>query len=237
MISFSLSLDVSAAFPGTLIALVTADVLRVREPWPRCAAALEDLERKAAEGAWAPAGGTDPRIRAWHAAYRSFGTDPNRVRPGVEALGRRLAEKGRLPRVNPAVDACSAVSVRSGLPARAFDLDAIARPVEIRFAEGTEEFTPLGEPGTVRSPAPGEVVYASGTEVLTRHWNHRDARRTRVTEDSEQVVFVLETVDAARDGERLREAVLRLEELLAPHADEVEAEYLAPSQPQVMAGF
>ncbi|GGY35338.1 hypothetical protein GCM10010384_48040 [Streptomyces djakartensis] len=95
--------------------------------------------------------------RPWPAAYRAFGTDPRRIRPSVDALGRRMAKKGTLPRINPAVGA--------------------------------------SRPGVLDGVGFAKIVYTDTTDVLTRHWNHRDAHRTRVTEDSAHVPFVLETVD------------------------------------------
>ncbi|WP_030170453.1 B3/4 domain-containing protein [Streptomyces sp. NRRL S-813] len=231
MPAFRIAPAVADAFPDTLIALVTASGLRGREPWPHTAAALEELEQRLADGSWQPADETDPRIEAWHTGYRSFGTNPRRVRPSVDALGRRLAKKGTLPRINPAVDSYNAVSVRHGLPAGAFDLDHVTGDVDIRHADGTESFTPLGEPGTVENPRPGEIVYADATDVLTRHWNHRDAHRTRVTEDSTRVVFVLETLCAARDGHLLKIAAEELQGLLAPHAGRTAVHHLGPAQP------
>ncbi|NEY35700.1 hypothetical protein GTU99_26650 [Streptomyces sp. PRKS01-65] len=231
MTSFRISPAVAGAFPGTLIALVTATGLRGHEPWPATTAALEDLERRLAGGSWRPADESDPRIGSWHTAYRSFGTNPRRVRPSVDALGRRMAKKGSLPRINPAVDSYNAVSVRHGLPAGAFDLDRVTGDVDIRYADGTEEFTPLGEPGTVENPRPGEVVYADTAGVLTRHWNHRDAHRTRVTEDSARVAFVLETLDASRDADLLEAAARELRDLLAPHTDHTAVHRLGPQQP------
>ncbi|CAM5407830.1 Cytoplasmic protein OS=Streptomyces alboniger OX=132473 GN=CP975_04180 PE=4 SV=1 [Streptomyces alboniger] len=219
------------AFPDTRIAVVTADGLRGREPWPATAAALQELERQLADGAWRPADETDPRIEAWHSAYRSFGTNPRRVRPSVDALGRRLAKKGSLPRINPAVDSYNGVSVRHALPAGAFDLDRVTGDIDIRYADGTEEFTPLGEPDTVENPRPGEIIYTDGTGVLTRHWNHRDAHRTRVTEDSTHVAFVLETLRAADDGHLLAAAANELRDLLAPHADRTAVHYLGAAEP------
>jgi DNA/RNA-binding domain of Phe-tRNA-synthetase-like protein len=223
---------VAEAFPDTLIALVTASGLRGREPWPHTATALEDLEQQLADGTWRPADETDPRIEAWHTAYRSFGTNPRRIRPSVDALGRRLAKKGTLPRINPAVDSYNAVSVRHGLPAGAFDLSRVAGDVAIRYADGTESFTPLGEPDTAEHPKPGEIIYADTTGVLTRHWNHRDAHRTRVTEDSTHVAFVLETLEATRDGGLLKAAAEELQGLLAPHADRTAVHHLSPAGPQ-----
>ncbi|AVH94355.1 hypothetical protein C5L38_04175 [Streptomyces sp. WAC00288] len=233
MTVFRISPAVADAFPGTLVAVVTATGLHGREPWPRTAAAQEDLERRLADGTWRPAGETDPRIEAWHTAYRSFGTNPRRVRPSVDALGRRLAKKGALPRINPAVDSYNTVSVRHGLPAGAFDLDHVTGDVEIRHAEGTETFTPLGEPDTTENPKPGEIVYVDTTDVLTRHWNHRDAHRTRVTEDSTHVAFVLETLNATRDGHLLTTAADELRDLLAEHSTRTAVHHLDPAHPQV----
>ncbi|MGP3776897.1 B3/B4 domain-containing protein [Streptomyces sp. SDT5-1] len=231
MPAFHLTPAVADAFPDTLIAVVTATGLRGREEWPETVAALAELERELADGSWQPADETDPRIEAWHTAYRSFGTNPRRIRPSVDALGRRLAKKGALPRINPAVDSYNVVSVRHGLPAGAFDLDHVAGDVvEIRYADGTEEFTPLGEPDTVEHPKPGEVIYADATGVLTRHWNHRDAHRTCVTEDSTRVAFLMETVRADRDGHLLKAAAEELRDLLAPHAEQVTVDYVGQAE-------
>ncbi|MFE5792773.1 B3/4 domain-containing protein [Streptomyces sp. NPDC056503] len=235
MTTFRISPAVADDFPDTLVVVVTATGLRGGAPWPATTAALEELETRLADGTWAPADESDPRIEAWHTAYRSFGTNPRRVRPSVDALGRRLAKKGALPRIAPAVDSYNAVSVRHGLPAGAFDLDQVTGDVEIRYADGSETFTPLGEPGTVENPKPGEVVYTDTTDVLTRHWNHRDAHRTRVTEDSTHVAFVLETVAATRDGHLLRTAADDLRTLLQPHCDTSAVLYLGPAHPYATA--
>ncbi|MFF3941051.1 B3/B4 domain-containing protein [Streptomyces phaeofaciens] len=231
MTTFRISPAVADAFPDTLIALVTVTGLHGREPWPDTAAALHALEQQLADGTWQPADETDPRIEAWHTAYRSFGTNPRRVRPSVDALGRRMAKKGTLPRINPAVDSYNAVSVRHGLPAGAFDLDHVTGDVDIRYADGSEEFTPLGEPDTAENPKAGEIIYADNDGVLTRHWNHRDADRTRVTEDSLRVTFVLETLRATLDGGVLGSAAHELQSLLAPHAEQVSVHYLSPARP------
>ena len=232
MTIFRLSAAVADAFPDTLMAVLTATGLRGQEPWPGTATAIEELEQQLAAGTWGPADESDPRIEAWHCAYRSFGTDPRRVRPGVDALGRRMAEKGTLPRINPAVDSSNAASVHHGVPAGAFDLDRVVGDVDIRPADGGEEFTPAGEPGTIESPEPGEIIYADAGGALTRHWNHRDAHRTRVTEDSTHVAFVLETLHATRDGHLLKAAAEELHGLLIPHTEQTRVYYLSPAQPQ-----
>ncbi|MFI2780816.1 B3/4 domain-containing protein [Streptomyces sp. ALB3] len=232
MTTFRLSPAVTDAFPDSLVAVVIATGLRGREAWPATTTAQEDLEQQLAAGTWVPADESDPRIEAWHNAYRSFGTNPRRIRPSVDALGRRLVKRGSLPRINPAVDSYNSVSVRHGLPAGAFDLARVTGDVELRHADGSETFTPLGEPGTVENPKAGEIIYIDGTDVLTRHWNHRDAHRTRVTEDSTHVAFLLETLHGARDGHLLKTAVGELQDLLTGHSDRSSVDYLSPASPQ-----
>jgi len=211
---------VAAAYPGTEIRLVIARGLRTDEPWPEVD--LDAVEDRVA-GGWRPSDEGDPAARSWHKAFRAFGTNPRRIRPSVDALGRRLARTGRLPRITPAVDAYNLVSVTYAVPAGAFDLDRLDGDVEIRYAAAGDAFVPLGDPDTVETPDRGEVVYAQGTRILTRHWNHPDADATKVTMASRNVVFILERVDAAAvPSDRLAAAAEKLADLVRPHADRVE---------------
>jgi DNA/RNA-binding domain of Phe-tRNA-synthetase-like protein len=219
------SREVCEAFGGLRIDAVVASGFAGHRPWPELDARLAALEDGAAASPGSPGTAGDPRddphIAAWHAAYRAFGTNPRRQRPSAEALRRRLARSGRLPRVNPAVDCYNLVSASYGVPAGAFDLSAVTGDIVIRVADGSETFTPLGEPGTTESPHPGEVIYTDAAGVLTRHWNHRDADRTKVTRDSRLILFLLETVDAATFGPVLDAATASLAGLLASRSDSV----------------
>jgi DNA/RNA-binding domain of Phe-tRNA-synthetase-like protein len=223
--------DVQARFPDLRVELVVATGLDNAPQWAEAETALSAAEADAAAGAitWSE---DDPAIASWHAAYRAFGTNPRRTRPSVDALLRRLVRQGRLPRVNGAVDAYNATSVRFTVPAGAFDLDRLDTHVEIRPATADDRFTPLGEPDELETPAAGEIVYAQGTEVLTRHWNHRDAHRTRVREDTAAAVFMLERVSADVPAERLTDAAAHLASLLTPHAASVTRSTLTAQAPE-----
>jgi DNA/RNA-binding domain of Phe-tRNA-synthetase-like protein len=212
---------VCAAFPGLRIDAVVADGFSGQRPWPEVEARLAALEADVAAGKPVASGEDDPHIASWHAAYRAFGTNPKRQRPSVDALRRRLARTCRLPRINPAVDCYNLVSAASGVPAGAFDLRRVTGDITIRFADGSESFTPLGEPETVENPRPGEVVYTDGDGVLTRHWNHRDAERTKVTEASEAIVFLLETAEEAAFGTAVDAAAAELASLLQSRSQSV----------------
>jgi DNA/RNA-binding domain of Phe-tRNA-synthetase-like protein len=55
-----------------------------------------------------------PQVADWRAAYRAFGAKPQRTRPSVEALLRRL--DAGLPRIDRITDAYNAVSIANLVP-------------------------------------------------------------------------------------------------------------------------
>lgn len=237
MRSFEIHPDVADMFPSMLVCFVVASGVRNDEPWPAVEEDLATLERAAADGSWtieSQATGTS----SWHEAYRRFGTNPKRMRPSMEALARRLDRKHELPRISGAVDSYNAVSVRHGVPAGAFDLDGLPGDVVVRRADAaSDEFVPLGEPDAVEHPTDGEVVYASGSRILTRSWNYRDSDLTKVVPASTSIVFMVER--ATEDG-CSRDALVRAQEALAAsvkqHADTVRLALLEPSTPRVDIG-
>lgn len=225
--------SVTEAFPETEIRLVLALGLDNRERWDDVEEALSELERAVQRGEFTPLRETDAEILSWHEAYRAFGTNPRKFRPSLDALARRLARSGRLPRINPAVDAYNLISVTHGIPAGAFDAEGLDGDIVIRVSHPEDRFTPLGEPAVTETPHPGEIVYADGQRVLTRHWNYRDAESSKVTESTRHALFCLDRVsrgalsdDRARGAEdalcrllRARAHTLQTRELDKAHAE------------------
>src|SRR3954451_11959729 len=80
-----------------------------------------------------------PHPAAWREAYRAFGAKPQRTRPSVEALLRRLEPEG-LPRIDRITDVYNAVSIAHLLPLGGEDRAAYAGPPRLIRAEGSEPF-------------------------------------------------------------------------------------------------
>ena len=182
---------------------VAAEVHALRPDFAVCAVAIRGAGNGAGDAqseawlrdaeAWAAAAGeTHPHIAAWHEAYRAFGAKPQRTAPSVDALWKR-ARSGGLPRVNWLVDLYNAVSVRHVLPVGGEDLAGYAGPIRLIRATGDEPFDTVAN-GTamVEHPSPGEVVWADDLGVTCRRWNWRQGTRTRLTEESTDVLFLLE---------------------------------------------
>ena len=123
------------------------------------------------------------RRRSARGSKRSAASAPTRAGCG-RACTRCCAgwpSSGRLPRITPRRRRLQpGVGAATGCRPAPSTWRRSTGPIEIRPARAGDAFTPLGEPDSTEEPRPGEVVYAIGSEVLTRHWNYRDSERTKV---------------------------------------------------------
>jgi DNA/RNA-binding domain of Phe-tRNA-synthetase-like protein len=136
-----------------------------------------------------------PHPAAWRDAYRAFGAKPQRTRPSVEALLRRVEPDG-LPRIDRITDVYNAVSIGHLLPLGGEDRAAYVGPPRLVRADGGEPFdtTAGGEPA-VEHPEAGEVVWRDDVGVTCRRWNWRQGVRTRITTETTSAVFILDVLD------------------------------------------
>ncbi|MCK2212909.1 cytoplasmic protein [Actinomadura sp. ATCC 31491] len=153
----------------------------------------------------AEAGPQPARIDAWKDAYRAFGAKPQRTRPSVDALTRRMP----LPEINRAVDAYNSVSVKHALPIGGEDLDRYRGPARLVRATGDE-----ASEEALGTPEPGEVIWRDDLGVTCRRWNWRQVARTRLTEETTNAIFLLERLEPMT-LEELKEAGEELADLLA----------------------
>ena len=162
-----------------------------------------------------------PHVAAWREAYRAFGAKPQRTRPSVEALLRRL-EPGGLPRIDRITDVYNAVSIAHLLPLGGEDRAAYAGPPRLVRAVGDEPFdTSAGGEPVVEHPEPGEVVWRDQLGVTCRRWNWRQGTRTRITTDTGSAVFILDALDPLTDEEVQAAADALTDGLLALSPDAV----------------
>lgn len=150
-----------------------------------------------AESAAAPL--DSPHVADWAEAFKAFGAKPQRTRPSVAALLRRVPE---LPRVDRLTDAYNAISVRHGIPLGGEDIDTYVGPLRLDRATGDEPFetTASGEP-VIEHPEPGEVVWRDDAGVTCRRWNWRQCTRTRLTTGTTRAVFVFDALGSLSDAE------------------------------------
>ena len=149
-----------------------------------------------------------PKIRNWRNAYAAFGAKPKKHRSSVESLYRMILEGKDLLQINRVVDIYNYVSLRQMIPVGGDDLAKVQGDIELRFARGDETFFPLGS-REVQRVREGEVVYADGREILCRRWNWRESEKTKMTEDTRDVLLVCEGLPPV-SAEEIKRAVMDL---------------------------
>ncbi|MGB9704927.1 MAG: B3/4 domain-containing protein [Pyrobaculum sp.] len=151
-------------------------------------------------------------IRAYRDFYwRVLGIDPTKQRPAQEALLRRVLRGEPLPRINPAVDAGNAASIKYMVPIGLYDIAKIRGGVlRIRFSRKGEVFRPIG--GTPIE-LDNQIVLASDSQIL-HIYPYRDSVETKIEEPTRDILVVVAGV-AGVGEERLVETARYLRNLFS----------------------
>jgi DNA/RNA-binding domain of Phe-tRNA-synthetase-like protein len=111
--------------------------------------------------------------------WRDLGIDPTKVRPAGEALVRRVLQGNQLYRINNVVDAYNLASLRTLLAFGVFDLNVLAPPLTVRFAQVGEPFLGIAMRAPI-SLTGRELLVADAKAIVSVH-PYRDADRSKVT--------------------------------------------------------
>jgi DNA/RNA-binding domain of Phe-tRNA-synthetase-like protein len=205
--------EVRTLRPDYTALLIAADGLRPGPSDEASEAILGAAEARAAKHLAGSRPEDLPEIAQWREAFRGFGAKPQRTRPSVEALLRRM-EPG-LPRIDRITDVYNALSIAFLLPVGGEDLAHYAGPARLVRAAGDEDFDTVaaGQPA-IEHPEPGEVVWRDDLGVTCRRWNWRQCTRTRITATTTTALFILDGL-AALSTDGLRAAAAELTGSLA----------------------
>jgi DNA/RNA-binding domain of Phe-tRNA-synthetase-like protein len=200
--------DVRSRFPAYRAVVVEASGVKNGPSDDHSAEWLREAEARARLRLGGAPPSSIPGIAAWRATTAAFGCKPSRFPCSAEALLKRVARGDRLPAINRLVDLYNAVSVTYALPLGGEDLDQVRGDVVLMPASGDEQF----DGGDL--PRPGEIVWRDDLGVTCRAWNWRQGVRTRITEASTHVYFLLEAIEpegAATLGRAAEELCARLD--------------------------
>ena len=176
----------------------------------------------------------DPRTVAWSDTYRQLGCNPNKFPPAHMALLKRVQKPGvSIPFISKAVAIMNDNSIRGVLPVGGDDLIRAGKILELRFADGTEQFMALSSPDKTEHPDFEEVIYVAVEtgEVMCRRWNWRNGFKTRITEETESMVMNIDGL-----GEGSEERAISVRDRVARMLEEycgaqIETALLSPSAP------
>jgi DNA/RNA-binding domain of Phe-tRNA-synthetase-like protein len=144
-----------------------------------------------------------PHVAPWRDRFRAMGVSPKEFPSSIEALLRRALKGGEPFHINPLVDFYNAISLRHIVPAGGFDLADIS-DLDLRRTASGDTFQGLDTEERVDVPL-GEVAYADGATVLTRHFVWRQSRVGLITPATRSVFLVSEILGEV--GAAVAEAV------------------------------
>jgi len=176
----------------------------------------------------------DLRTVVWSDAHRRFGSNPNKFPPAHCALLKRVQKPGAgIPFINKVVAIMNINSINDITPVGGDDIMRAGGSLVLRYADGSENFTPLGSPDDSEHPVPGEVIYVvpETGEVMCRRWNWRNGHNTRIDENTNAIVMNIDSLGEGSE-QRALDTRDRVAQMLEAYCQaEVTTTLLSPAQP------
>ena len=138
-------------------------------------------------------------MQPWRERFREQGISGKQFPSSIEALLRRALKSNDPFHINLLVDFYNTISLRYIVPAGGFDLDQVHGPMELRLSQSGDTFIALDE-DVPEAVSPGEVAYADGQTILTRHFVWRQARTALITQSTRSVFLVSEVLGELGSG-------------------------------------
>lgn len=158
----------------------------------------------------------NPVVDQWRGAFQQFKKKKG-ARSSIEALLKRVNQGRNFDPIDPLVDVYNSVSLTYGVPVGIEDRDKIAGDMHLGQVDGGQSFQPVGADGD-EPTLPGEVAYYDDQGAVCRCLNWRDAQRTMLTADSQNIVAVIEAVNPEQAA-RANEAMAELSKLINRYFD------------------
>jgi DNA/RNA-binding domain of Phe-tRNA-synthetase-like protein len=209
---FRVSPEIFQAFPGLRVGSVTAKGINNRGASPEIRHLIQKAQEDIRSRFDPESLKNHPRIQSWRKAFVFFGAKPKKHPSSVESLYRISVDGKNLRSINKIVDIYNYVCLKHMVPVGGDDLAKVDGNIELRFALGDEIFIPLGS-DEVQTAKKGEVIYADQNEVLCRRWNWRESEKTKMTEQTQDVLLVSEGLPPV-GYEEMEEIVKNLSQLI-----------------------
>lgn len=210
---FSVDDRIFAMFPELCLGVVIASGLDNRGASDELRALLSEEQKTIRRNTSSETLSELPRIAAWRRAYSAFGAKPKKYKSSVESLYRMVLKGIDLRHINTIVDIYNYISIKHMVPVGGDDISRVEGDIALRFAHEGELFQPLNSE-EVEQTKPGEVIYADDVDVLCRRWNWRECDKTKMTQDTEEALLIVEGLPPVdRDEvEKIIEELSRLAE-------------------------
>ncbi len=139
--------------------------------------------------------------------------------------------------INKLVDIYNAISLRYLLPVGGEDLNTMEGDILLTVATENEVAVMLLGEDEARSPQAGEVIYKDNRGAICRRFNWKEAERTKLTEDTSNVILVIESLPPVETA-LLQQAVSDLAAMVERYCGgRIETAILDISKPKVQISY
>ncbi len=188
---FKIAPEIFDRFPGLNLGIVVVRNIDNQGRSEEVMALMREREQEIRETFTSDTMSQQPRIGSWRKAYSLFGAKPKKYKSSVESLYRMILKGIDVRSINKIVNIYNYISLKHMVPVGGDDLLKAEGDIILAFARGGEPFVALNSKEVERAKQ-GEVVYIDSKEVLCRRWNWRECEKTKMTEETKDVILVAE---------------------------------------------
>lgn len=189
---FKVSSQIFEMFPDAKIGLLVVKAVDNNKKNTRFESLLKAIQKDAREKINPDAVLELSKIKDWREAYLKFGCKPSMFRSSIEALLRRIVKNNFVTSISPVVDAYNYISIKYQLCVGAMDIECIDGDLALTLTSQNDSFRGIGE-REFMPVSDGEVAYKdSSGDVLCRAWNWRESDKSKITDQSKNILFLIE---------------------------------------------
>lgn len=189
---FEVDKNIFDSFPGMRIVTVVAQDIPASVDEGKIQEALKEAWKSAGEACLEYGNAqSHPFIKPWGERMKAVGVPRKKFPSSIEALVRRAGKGGDPVSIIPVVDFYNSISLKYLVPAGGYDIDALRNDMRLRFSEEGDTFHAMDSDEEI-PVTEGEVSYADGKVIITRHFIWKQSRHAILTPESRNIFFVSE---------------------------------------------
>lgn len=140
----------------------------------------------------------DRIIQGFYELHKEVGIPKRKNLPASENLLKNLLKKQEFHKINPLVDLYNLISMDTKLALGAHDLDKTEGNISLRLTQGNENYIPLGSEEAKEVKA-DIYSYIDDANDIICYSEIRQVDKTKVTEESKDVFFIVQGNQATTD--------------------------------------
>ena len=203
---YSVDSRIFARFPGFRRAVVVAENIDNRGQSEELLSLLRRAEEEVRGEALASFPDL-PKLNIWVEAFRVLGLNPKKHPPSIVNMIKRVRSGKDLPYINTLVAIFNWAALHYTLSCGGDDLATVRGNLILTEADGSEFYSPLGQPEVREHPAPGEVIYMddAAKEIFCRAWCWKNGDPSKLLPETRRAAINIDGMLPAFSLEELLE--------------------------------